>query len=101
MKYVVITGHKYKNGEEFTQCIGVFNNSKEAYGEALLYLNDLITNSNCSEEDNIFISPLYSMECDTGYFMHTVGGNPKIGEDYAQILFYNDEVNHGRYSKEI
>lgn len=100
MKYVVITGYKYKNGDEFTECIGVFDNCKKAYGEALLYLNDEITNGGFSEEDKVFISPLYSMESDTGYFMNIVGGNPDM-EEYAQILFYDDEVDHGRYSKEI
>lgn len=98
MKYVVITGYKHKNGDEFTQCIGVFDNSKEAYGEALLYLNDEITNGGFSEEDNVSISPIYSMEADTGYCMHIVSNSEMF--EYAQILFYDDKVDHGRYSKE-
>ena len=99
MKYVVITGYKCKDGDEFTQCIGVFDDCKAAFGEALLYLNDEITNGGFSEEDKVSISPLYSMQCETGYFMNIVNGNPNM-EEYAQILFYDDKVDHGKYSKE-
>ena len=98
MKYVVIAGYKHKDGDEFTQCIGVFDNCKEAYGEALLYLNDEIVNGDFTEQDNVSISPIYSMEADTGYYMYIVS-NSKMFE-YAQILFYDDKVDHGRYSKE-
>ena len=39
MKYVVVAGY-FDKDTHFEQCIGVFDTSREAYGEALLYLNE-------------------------------------------------------------
>lgn len=105
MKYVVVGGYFRENSkdckEEFAQCIGIFNTSREAYGEAILYLNDAIDEDNLNK---VSISPLYPLEGETGYIMYltgrekvTIAGEAKM-TDYAQILFFDDEEDKGKHT---
>ena len=84
-KYVVIAGwwdNKTLVGN-FVQCIGIHDKAETAYGDALLYLNE-----NCSEEKEEMITPLYELECQTGFGMHVKHENHT---DYAYVLFCEDE----------
>lgn len=95
MKYVVVAGY-FDKDTHFEQCIGVFDTSREAYGEALLYLNEGIDDTDEEERKQLTISPLYEIESQTGYSMQVTGGG-RTYTDYATILFFDendDEANH-------
>lgn len=100
MKYVVVAGYYSDDGKsEFEQCIGVFDTAREAYGEAILYLNDEIDGQDKEICDKLTISPLFELEGQTGYGM-TLNGIPYHYTDFVNVLFWDDEVNHGKHSKE-
>lgn len=100
MKYVVVAGYySDDNITEFEQCIGVFDTAREAYGEALLYLTDEIDGQDKEIRDKLSISPLYELEGGTGYEM-TLKGIPYHYTDFVTVLFWDDEADHGKHSKE-
>jgi len=88
MKYVVVT----ETGDEFQMCIGVYDNSKEAYGAAYLWLDDLMNGAlEVGKEDGVSISPLYPLgnDGDTGWGMKIIG--PENIQERVHILFYEDK----------
>lgn len=85
MKYVVIV----ETDDDFQMCIGVYDNPKEAYGAAYLWLDELLDGTlPVGKEDNVYISPLYPLEGDTGFGMKIVG-RENI-QERAHILFLED-----------
>ena len=87
MKYVVIV----ETGDEFQMCIGVYDNSKEAYGAAYCWLDDLMDGALDADKEELSISPLYPLgnDGDTGYGMKIVG--PEHIQERAHILFCEDK----------
>lgn len=87
MKYVVMQGNYNKNTNvtDFEQCIGVFESHKEAYGEAVLFLNELICDR---DEEGLTISAIYDLEGNTGCGMSIVGQAKFV--DFAHIYFFDD-----------
>lgn len=96
MKYIVIAGYKVNNITEFEQCIGIFDDVKIAYGEALLYLNDAIE----GKGENVTISNLYKLEMDTGYGMRLVGVECD-SVDFINVFFYDEKEFDGKYRCEL
>ena len=95
MKYVVVAGY-YSDTDRFEQCIGVFDTAREAYGEALLYLQEEVDNEERDIRSKLTISPLFELEGQTGYGM-VLQGVPYDCTDYANVLFWDDsdtEANH-------
>ena len=92
MKYVVMAGNRNKdtNVIDFEQCIGVFENHKEAYGEAVLFLNELIGDR---EEEDLTISAIYDLEGDVGCGMSIVGQKKFV--DFAHVFFVHDGKEKG------
>jgi hypothetical protein len=85
-KYIVVYGwQNIKTGkDEFITVIGAYDTPEEAYGAAFMNLNDLIVD----ESRNGTISPLFSLEGETGYGMKIVNGDDKsVTIDYAYVLF--------------
>ena len=72
MKYVVMIGYDEKpsglNCSEY--CVGTFDNYLEAYGRAILHLNDVIRDT--EDSDAITISPI-EFWGDYGYRMKLIG----------------------------
>ena len=98
MKYIVVAGY-HSDDTEFIQCIGVFDNVREAYGEALLYLNEEIDNADSECRDKLHISPLFELESQTGFGM-IVEGVKRSFTDYANILFWDEKEDHGKHKGE-
>ena len=86
-KYIVVYGWKnIKTGEdEFITVIGAYDIPEEAYGAAFMYLNDLIVD----ESREATISPVFSLEGETGCGMKIVNGDESVTIDYAYVLFNN------------
>ena len=85
-KYIVVYGYydKKTKENEFISVLGAYDTPEEAYGAAFMYLNDLIVD----ESRNGTISPLFSLEGETGYGMKIVNGDDKsVTIDYAYVLF--------------
>lgn len=91
MKYVVMQGtyNKDTNVTDFEQCIGVFESHREAYGEAILFLNGLIR---YGEEKELTISAIYDLEGDVGCGMSIVGQGNYVA--FAHIYFFDDGKNN-------
>lgn len=96
VRYVVLYGYdkKYEAVDEkhtiyqteMTGVIGTYDNMYEAYGHALLYLNDLI--DDMENPDNIHVSNIYKLEGDSGYGMNIVNPDPDNDiVDWTMILF--------------
>ena len=83
VKAVVVGGWMDKGVSQMITLIGAFDNFSEAYGEAYLYLDEMIADRN---EQTLTITPLTLLEGDTGYAIFAI--NEK-GEAlyYADILF--------------
>ena len=78
-KYVVISGN-YNNEtfrNEFIQAIGTYNDMRQAYGVAILQLNEFVNNGE-------MITPLYKLEGDTGVGMEV---KHESYTDYVHVLF--------------
>ena len=80
MKYVVIGGHN-----NFTQCLGIYNNGTEACGRAVYYLDDVINDCYPDIKERLSISIMYELELNTGYGMHIIG-DEHVGE-YVHVLY--------------
>ena len=89
-KYIVIYGYydKETKRNEFISALGIYDNAEEAYGAAYIYLNDLIANES---RDKDTISPLFQLDCETGYGMEIRNGDENSAIDYAYILFVEEE----------
>lgn len=98
MKFVVIAGYWDNETKiiEYSQCIGVYDSAREAYGEALLYINDEI---DVSEKDTVKISPLYELDMEAGYGMRLEGGN-RTYTDFVNVYFYDDKEDVGKHTCE-
>ena len=82
-RFAVVTGY-YNNDthiQGMIQCIGVYSDSKAAYGDALLHLNEVT-------ESELMISPLFELEGESGYGMEAKGERIT---DFAYVLFVEDE----------
>ena len=76
MKYVLI----FESGDDFQMCIGVYDNRKEAYGAAYLWLDGLLDGElPVGKDDTVSISPTYQLEGETGWGMKLIG-NDEIQE---------------------
>lgn len=86
MKYVLVA----ETGDDFQMCIGVYDNSKEAYGAAYVWLDDLMDGALDASKDDLAISPLYPLgnDGDTGWGMKIIG--PENIQERVHILFYED-----------
>ncbi len=83
MKYVLI----FESGDDFQMCIGVYDNRKEAYGAAYLWLDELLDGElPVGKDDKVSISPVYQLEGETGCGMQLTG-NEQIKER-VHILFW-------------
>lgn len=79
-QYMVVYGN-YRNSDlrnEFIQGIGTYDNAEQAYGKAILFLNEMI-----NEGSNEQISPIYPLEGDTGFGMSL---KHETYTDYVYIL---------------
>lgn len=83
MKYILI----FESGDDFQMCIGIYDNLKEAYGAAYLWLDKLLDGElSVGKDDGVSISPAYALEGETGFGMMLVG-DEKIKER-VHILFW-------------
>ena len=96
MKYIVIAGYKVNDIVEFEQCIGVLDDARLAYGEAILYLNDALE----GKGENVTISKLYKLEMETGYGMQLIGVDTD-SVDYVNVFFYDEKEFDGKYRCEL
>ena len=96
VRYVVLYGYdtKYETKDdkytayqtEMVGVIGTYDNMYEAYGHALLYLNDLI--DDMENSDSIHVSNIYKLEGDSGYGMNIVDSDPDNDIlNWTMILF--------------
>ncbi len=79
--------------------IGTFDNVVEAYGHAVLYLNNLISEDPCNYKPNAKISALYSLEGDSGY-----GMSLEYDKEYVKWIDYSniyDQPEKTIYSRNI
>ena len=67
--------------------LGTFDNVAEAYGHAVLYLNDLISGDTNNLKPTAKISALYSLEAESGYGMSLEYDKEDIEwKDYSSIF---------------
>lgn len=99
-KKYVCTGGYYdsETGETvFEQCLGVFDNCREAIGECVLFLTDLM-------QDGQYISKIFSLECDAGFGFELVTPpnekNSSTTIDFAHILIDTGD-SEGAYKYEF
>lgn len=85
-------GNVYKIGDrlmfsnEATISLGIFDNVAEAYGHAVLYLNNLISGDSNNFKPGAKISALYPLEADAGYGMSLEYDKENIKwNDYSSI----------------
>lgn len=85
-------GNVYKIGDrlmfsnEAVISLGTFDNVAEAYGHAVLYLNNLISEDPCNFKPDAKISSLYPLEADSGYGMSLEYDEKNIKwDDYSTI----------------
>lgn len=85
-------GNVYKIGDRFmfsndaTISLGTFDNVVEAYGHAVLYLNNLISGDPTNFKPGAKISALYPLEADSGYGMSLEYNEENIKwNDYSSI----------------
>lgn len=77
MKYVVVS-----YSDDLIQCIGVYDNHREAYGKAYCYLADVF----CDNEEAT-VSFLYELEMQTGY---GIVGKDKHSKINVYVLFCDE-----------
>lgn len=82
VKAAVVGGWMKDGVSQTITLIGAFDNMAEAFGEAFLYLDELIG----MEEEEMFITPIQNLEEETGYAIY---GKDKEGQIkyYSYILF--------------
>lgn len=89
-RYAVVYGN-YRNDNvrsDYIQAVGTYNDFVQAYGAALLMLND-----NANEDLGETITPLFPLEGDTGYGMEL---KHERYTDFCYVLFINpnkSEIN--------
>ena len=77
--------------------LGTFDNVAEAYGHAILYLNDLISGDSNNLKPTAKISALYSLEADSGYGMSLEYDKDDIEwKDYSSIYDQPEETIYSR-----
>lgn len=102
-KKYVCTGGYYdsETGETgFEQCLGVFDNCREAIGECVLYLTDLMD----SKRDDQYISKIFPLEGDTGFGFELVSSpdeNNSGSIDFAHIFIDEGGKSEGAYKYEF
>lgn len=84
-QYIVVGGYyDNKSGlKEFIQALGVYDNIEQAYGKAILYLNESV-----DDKRKEYISPIYPLESDVGFGMDLE--HEKI-TDYVYVLFCEED----------
>ncbi len=97
IKAVVMGGswnRKYKN-DVLTIYLGAYENIMEAYGEALIYLNEMAADYS---EQKSTITPLYDLEADQGFGMElNIDGEDLVY--YANIFINYDCPSNQRKEK--
>ena len=89
-RYVVIAGSCVDGRPSgFMQAIGIFNDSGKAYGEAYLYLADMMADG-YGDEKARFTPPL-EIEGDTGFEILLEDEHGNVS-NYVYILFCEGEV---------
>ena len=79
-RFVVVAGYYNKDRQnEFIQALGCFDNPEQAYGKAILHLNEMIDDPKTS-----CVTPIFQLEGDTGYGMEVKHEN---FTDFAYVLF--------------
>jgi hypothetical protein len=98
-------GSVYKIGDrlmypsEAIISLGTFDNVAEAYGHAILYLNNLISEDPYNLKPDAKISALYSLEADSGYGMSLEYDKEYIEwKDYSSIY---DQPEKTIYSRNV
>lgn len=90
IKYVLI----FESGDDFQQCIGIYDNKIEACGAAYHWLDRSLDGElEVGRDDGMSISPLYPLGCDgdVGWGMKLVG-NDNIDERVHILIYeYNDK----------
>jgi len=77
--------------------LGTFDNVAEAYGHAILYLNNLISGDPYNPKPNAKISALYSLEADSGYGMSLEYNKDDIEwNDYSSIYGQPEKTIYSR-----
>ena len=69
--------------EDFIQAIGTYNDMRQAYGAAILQLNDFV-----EDGKGEMITPLFQLEGDTGVGMEVKHENDT---DYCYVLFCDSD----------
>ena len=80
-KFVVVSGN-YMNDtgrQDFIQAIGTYNDMRQAYGVAILQLNEFV-----DQEKNEMITPLFDLDTNTGMGMEV---KHERYTDFCYILF--------------
>lgn len=77
--------------------IGTFDNVAEAYGNAVLYLNNLISGDPNNLKPTAKISALYSLEAESGYGMSLEYDKESIEwKDYSSIYDQSEKTIYSR-----
>jgi len=98
-------GSVYKIGDRLIfsrdgmEPLGTFDNAAEAYGHAVLYLNNLISGDEYDPKPGAKISALYSLEAESGYGMSLEYDKDDIKWiDYSSIY---DQPEKTIYSRNV
>lgn len=88
IKAVVVAGNLDENGNTLMErCLGAFKDERAAYGEALLYLDEMANNI----RGDSMVSTLERLEGDTGFGLWLKNKETGKETDYAFILFAPDK----------
>ena len=80
-QYIVVAGYydNKTNAGEFIQALGCFDNAEQAYGTALLWIDE-----QADSKKGEMITPLYELEGSTGFGMDV---KHETYTDYVYVLF--------------